>query len=396
MALGTNIQDFGEVLLHLSLEAAPWLVLGLVAAGLVKVLIKMEWMSRWLGKPGLGSVSRAAVVGTPLPLCSCGVLPAAIGLRRQGASRGATVSFLVSTPANGVDSLAVSYALLGPFLTIARLLSALVSSLLAGLLAEWSPRRDEAVDSKVPAEVSESCCESGPIENAATEKSCCDSNPIETATEMESSCCGVEAVTESAEGCCDSTATSESEVDSAKGPKWIQGFRFAFSDIFDDIKFWLVIGLVAATVVQVVVPQSFIATYGQGWIGLFVMLVIGLPMYICATASVPVAAALLLSGVSPGAIVVFLLAGPATNIGTIMAIRKELGGGPLAGYLLGVCGGALVSGWVTNLLAARWELQLAEQVEHVQAMVPQGVAWVTLVILILAAVTPLRRRLIGS
>jgi hypothetical protein len=126
------------------------------------------------------------------------------------------------------------------------------------------------------------------------------------------------------------------------------------------------------------------------------MLVIGLPMYICATASVPVAAALLLGGVSPGAIVVFLLAGPATNIGTIMAIRKELGGGPLAGYLFGVCGGALICGWLTNVLVERWDLNLVAQVEHAHELVPASVAWAALGILVLAALVPLRRRLIGA
>ena len=123
-------------LLDLSLEAAPWLALGLVATALIRALVPDAMMKKWVGGRGVGSVLRAAIVGAPLPLCSCGVIPAAVGLRRQGASPGATASFLVATPETGVDSLAISYAMLGPFLTIARPIAAVVSAVVTGLMVQ--------------------------------------------------------------------------------------------------------------------------------------------------------------------------------------------------------------------------------------------------------------------
>ncbi len=349
--------EFSKSLLELTLEAAPWLVLGLVVAGLAKAWIPTDRMARWLGKPGSASIFRAAVVGTPLPLCSCGVLPAAIGLKRQGASNGATISFLVATPANGADSIAVSYALLGPVLTVARLLAALVSAMAAGLLAElitWG-RSTPSMESSAKS----SCCS----EPAPETKSCC-AEP----GQPKSTCCDAEA----------------SPIQKHWVARMREGIGYAFTDILMDILMWLTIGLIAAAAIDVFIPETILAQWGRGPVGLLVMLVIGLPMYICATASVPVAASLLAAGVGPGAVVVFLLAGPATNIGTVMAIYREMGRGPLAGYLLGVCGGALAFGLGTDAMIAAMQWDIQAQVTHAHEMMPAWVAWSALLMLVSA------------
>ena len=370
----------------LSLEAAPWLVLGLVVAGMVKAWVPTEWMARWLGGRGFGAVTRAAVVGTPLPLCSCGVLPAAIGLHRQGASRGATVSFLVAMPANGADSLAISYALLGPFVMTARLVAALVSALAAGVLAQWMPGKD----TETTAEVS-SCCDTAQNKSSG---GCCGPEPAA------SSCCEAAEVEaeKTGSGCCGSTEVPSADPpDSSQGTGRIgSGLRYAFTEIFDDIKLWLLVGLAAAALVQAAVPEQVLMRWGTGWAGMGLMLLIGLPMYICATASVPVASALLLGGVGPGAVVVFLLAGPATNIGTVMALKKELGGWSVLGYLAGVCGGALVCGYLSERLIELWSLDLKAQVDHAEHLVPMALAYAALVLLVFSAIVPLRRRVFGS
>lgn len=361
------ITRYFEALWEVTLEAAPWLLIGLVAAGLIKTLVPADWMSRWLGKRGLGSIIRAAVIGTPLPLCSCGVLPAAMGLRRAGASRGATVSFLVATPENGADSIAMTYALLGPFMTVVRPVAALFSAIIAGLLAEVFPgvvhpglEADGAAGASKP-QAATSCCGSNSDPEPEPKKSCC--------------------------GSIESTASAS--------PGWVNragaGLRYATTRIIDDISIWLAVGLAAAAAITAFVPQSFLETWGTGTTGLFVMLIVGLPMYICAVASTPVAASLLIGGVSPGAVLVFLLAGPATNIGSIIIVKRELGLWPAVGYLLGVCGGALAFGFAVNAIADSWDIGLIEQAEHAHEMIPQWISIACAAVLVFIAVPPLRR-----
>lgn len=151
------LNAFLENFIEVSLEAAPWLLFGLLAAGLIKVWIPESFMKRVLGGKGSWPVIKGAFIGAPLPLCSCGVLPAAIGLRRSGASNGATLSFLVATPETGVDSIGVSYVLLGPFMTVVRVIAAVMSAIITGMLAVIFLGRKKQVISE---EVMVSCCSS--------------------------------------------------------------------------------------------------------------------------------------------------------------------------------------------------------------------------------------------
>lgn len=312
----TLLQNF----IQLFIESAPWLVLGFTIAGLIKSFVPTDFLTRHLGGRGPWTTIKAAFIGAPLPLCSCGVVPAALGLRKSGASKNATVSFLVATPETGVDSVSVTYALLGPMMAIIRPIAAISSGILAGLLVG----RVESTG------------------NAGSENN-------------EKPCCRKE------------TPISP---DSSASNRLVAGLKFSFVDMIRDIAPWLVLGLVFAAAVTTWVPASFLAQWGSGWLAFTVMVLIGIPMYICATASTPIAAGLLLAGVSPGAVLVFMLAGPATNIGTLGIVGKELGKRALLAYLSGVIIVSFAFGFLTNFLTDQFaydflpEAMAAHSMEH--------------------------------
>lgn len=329
---------FFENFLNLALESAPWLVLGLILGGLIKNLLPLEFLQKHLSHSSLASVGKATLLGAPLPLCSCGVVPAAVGLRQAGASRPATVSFLISTPETGVDSLSVTYALLGPVMLVARFISALFSALFSGWLVWWFEKRQWIeTDPGHPQEKSESDdCSS----------SCCSSEHENKTT---SSCCGSNS--DSARGsCCGSEST---KTDKTLWHKTASGLSYAFGSMLDDIIFWLLLGLGFAALVQTFVPTDFLAQWGSGLPAMLMMLLIGIPMYVCATASTPIAVGLILAGISPGVALVFLLSGPATNIGTLGIIAKILGRKTMLLYLFGTVSSALAAGILLDLVLAQ-------------------------------------------
>ncbi|QYK05666.1 SO_0444 family Cu/Zn efflux transporter [Shewanella zhangzhouensis] len=437
--------------LHLFLESAPWLLLGLFLAGMLKMFVPMAWMQKQLGGHGFKATVKAALLGAPLPLCSCGVIPAAVGLRRSGASKAATTSFLVSTPETGVDSVTVSYVLLGPFMAIVRPIAAVTSAIVAGLLvgrdedepdnrsqsteasSETQSEKPMAqtakpamsfkpvaadsplmtptgaklsgapavsfkpVTEKTAAKTGASCCSGKaeaeskpePIQGAcctpkAVAASCCDAKPaVETA-----SCCSPKVAVPEAQSCCASSSTptaksadagccgsTQQHAHTADKPASViariwDGLVYASTDLVRDTAIWLLIGLFFAALVQTYVPADFLAQWGNGILAMLVMVVVSIPMYICATASTPIAAGLLLAGVSPGAVLVFMMAGPATNIATLGVVTKELGKRALFGYLGGVLGVALVFGVLVNYLVATFGFEVAPQIGEEHAMLP--------------------------
>ena len=273
----------------ITLEAAPWLLGGFVLAGVISVLVPVEILTRHVGKPGAGSVVKASLIGIPLPLCSCSVIPVASSFRKQGASRGAFVSFLISTPETGVDSIAISYALLGPVLAVVRPIAAFVTALTAGLLVDRS---------------------TGPSPS--------DADAVE-APEADSCCCS-----------CDGA----DEAKSAPPSKVASILRYGLVDLFKDLSPYLIGGFVLAGLVAAALPPGFLERHvGAGPAAMFLMLAVGLPLYVCATSSTPVAAALIAHGLSPGAALVFLLVGPATNIATMLIVHRDVGRSGLAIYL---------------------------------------------------------------
>ena len=346
-------------------EAAPWLMVGLIVSGLLKAWFPEGLMRRWLGGRGLWPVFKAAIIGTPVPLCSCSVLPAAIQVRREGASKGATVSFLIATPENGADSLSLSYILLGPLLTIARPIAAIASAVVAGIAANsWGGEQDAAEDQA-------KACQNPDAENPAGECRCEQPQDNQQLQAHEHSHATHDHAThdheahdhEEHEQCGHGHAHHhhhDEELAAASGAvarTW-GGLRYAFARLLQDMVSWLMLGILLAAILNSVVSPAALQELGKGPVAMLVMLVVGVPMYICATASTPIAASLLAAGVSPGTALVFLLAGPATNLGGIALVRKELGRGAVLGYLFGVTVMALVSGIVLDQLIAwnQWEL----------------------------------------
>ncbi|MGB0733600.1 MAG: SO_0444 family Cu/Zn efflux transporter [Pontibacterium sp.] len=275
----------------LFVDSAPFLLVGMLIAGLINQFVPTKQVEKHLGKSS--GVLRASLIGAPLPLCSCSVIPVAMGIRRSGASKASTASFLVATPETGVDSVGITYALMGPVMAIARPLSAIFSAVIAGSAVKY-------FDTEVPA----------------------------TDTPVKKSCCGGK---------------------KASAPQsFLQRFQaacqYGFGKLLRDFMKWLLIGLFFAAVIKTFVPEQAIAEYGSGVMAMVVVIIISIPMYICATASTPIAAGLMLSGVSPGAALVFMLTGPATNIATLMVIKNELGLRSLALYLTAVISSAIISG----------------------------------------------------
>lgn len=300
---------FPRALLHIVAESAPYLVLGFVAAGLLRALIPQERVRRLLGGEGWGSVLRASLIGVPLPLCSCSVIPAATGLRQNGAGRAATTSFLISTPETGVDSISLTYALMDPLMTVARPLAAFVTAVLTGgaVSAFAAAEEDAASD---PPTAPDDCC--------------------------------------SATGC--------SAADEAAPPARIDavrdGMRYAFGPLLDDLAPWLIGGFLLAAAVTTIIPDGFFTALSGGWVSSLMMMLLATPVYICASAATPIAAAMVMKGLDPGAAMVFLLVGPATNVTTMLVVLRFLGRRVLATYLIGVTACALLFGAAINAVYA--------------------------------------------
>tara|TARA_R110001583_G_scaffold99825_4_gene245346 strand:- start:450 stop:1463 length:1014 start_codon:yes stop_codon:yes gene_type:complete len=291
-------------------ESAPYLLLGLLLAGIIRMLVPDSWITKFLGEKS--SVVTAAIIGTPLPLCSCSVIPTAIGIRRAGASKASTASFMVSTPETGVDSIGVTLALMGPVMAIARPISAIISAIVAGTLVRlW--------DTETP-----------PIQEEAVK-----------------SCCG-----------------GKKEV-LGFGQKMKNAVVYGYGKLLSDFMGWLLIGIGFAALIQTYVPPTLLSEYGNGIFAMLIAVVISIPMYICATASTPVAAGLMLSGISPGAALVFMLTGPATNIATLMVVKNELGIRSLMAYLTGVIVTALAMGLTLDWIVEYFQLTIeVSQGEH--------------------------------
>ncbi len=258
------------------------------------------------------SVITSAAFGIPLPICSCGIIPVAIELRRKGASKPSTMSFLITTPESGSDSILITWGLLGPFMAIARPIASFFSALLAGVSAIFLLRDSDEDDS------------------AKQEDTGCNDNCLDGKTDV--------------------LANSQpGRVPLSQIIKRI--WTYAFKEMADEIVFSLLIGLLLTGLIIVVLPDN-LEMYGlaKGIVSMLIMLAASVPLYMCASASTPVAAALMVKGISPGAAMVFLLAGPATNVTTIVMLTRQFGGGFVRVYLACIIAGALISGYVFDYL----------------------------------------------
>ena len=382
------VSDIVRGVVSVTLEAAPWLLVGLVAAGLVRALMPTRVIARWLGGRGPGPVTLAAVVGAPLPLCSCGVLPVAMGLRKGGASKGATASFLVATPETGFDSIALSYALLGPFFTVVRPIAAVISAVVTGLAVTLTDRDDHQTAGDA------TCTGETPV---PLEKVCCRPGP--PPPPLEQGCCAAKAVSEPTPGCGtnDGPPTNSSNMTTVgpapgMGRRLVGGLAYSFTQLLTDIAPWLAVGLVFAGVMRAVVEPGALASLSGVW-AMLAALVAGVPLYICASASTPVAAGLLASGVAPGVALVLLLAGPATNIGSIGVIRKAIGARATAVYVGMIALMSFAAGLATDAIVSAWDVNIMAQIGAGGRHVPQWLALASTVVLGMFSVWPVVTRL---
>lgn len=306
------LADFGERVVRESIvvfvDFAPFLLLGFLVGGVLSQVLRTEKLTRHVRGEDLKSVTVAALVGAPIPLCSCSVVPVAAALRRGGASKGATSSFLIATPETGVDSVTVTWALLDPIMTIARPVGAFLSAVFTGGSVAWFVRRGldrEAPPAPAakPAEHAHDCCHAAPAAEA----------PPAPLPEP---------------ACHDHGATERVHAPRAPAPgSWIaRVLRYAYVEMLDDLAVSLLVGtLLSGLIVVLVPPELFASPALHGFGGMLLMLAIGIPTYVCAAASTPIAATLMAKGLSPGAAFVFLLASPATNVGSLFVLRKVLG-----------------------------------------------------------------------
>ena len=289
-------------------EMSPYLLLGFFFAGVMHAFIPGMVYNRYLGGKGFKSVFYGALFGIPLPLCSCGVLPTAMSLRKQGASKGATASFLISTPETGIDSIIATYSVLGLPFAVIRPVAAFCNAIMGGWLINKFGDKDEVV-------------------------------PVDA----------------SAKTCCCHHKQEETHHEGFLG-KMREALRFGFVEMIEDIGKWLVIGLVIAGLITVFVPDEFFALFrGNTQLSMLLVLCIAIPMYICATGSIPIAVALMMKGLTPGAALVLLMAGPACNMASILVINKTLGRKSLVLYLVSIITMAILWGHVVDyLLPAEW------------------------------------------
>ena len=313
------------VMLTLVAESAPYLLIGFALAGLLKAIVPEDKVYKHLGDNRFKSVTLASLFGIPLPLCSCSVLPVATSLRRSGASKGATTSFLISTPETGLDSIGITYALLDPIMTVARPLGAFATAVFTGSVVNFVVRRGWDGDTEAPVDE--------PHDHGH------DHSAVYTPGGV-----GKRSLREVAR---DSMA-------------------YAFGPLLDDLTGWLIIGLLVSGLIAILVPDDFFGSViPAGFVSSVLMLLIGTPMYICAAAATPVAATLIAKGLDPGAALVLLLVGPATNATTIAIIARLLGRRVLVLHLIGVTGSALLLGLLINAVYTYFAVDLGAIVAQV-------------------------------
>ena len=286
------MDNFLQSLLSVVNAMSPYLLLGFLIAGVLHVFVPKRFYARYLSHDNKLSVLWAALLGIPLPLCSCGVIPTAVGLKNDGASKGAVASFLIATPQTGIDSILATFSLMGVGFAVTRPVAALVTGICGGIL----------VNRLVPAELQK------PNQNSQL-----------------------------------STINSQLKI-------W-RVLRYAYFDMIQDIGLRLAIGLLIAALIQVSVPDEFFLTFGsQPLLQMLIILMVAVPMYICSTGSIPVAAALIMKGLSPGAVLVMLMAGPAVNIASILVVRKSMGSRFTWLYLLTIVGFSILFGLLVNAI----------------------------------------------
>ena len=318
-----EITHFFEALWQLSMAMAPYILFGLLFAGVLHELVPDSIVTKHLGKDNISSVIKSTIFGIPLPVCSCGVIPLATSIKKSGASKGATLSFLISTPITGIDSIMATYGIFGWIFTLYRVVTSMIIAMVAGILTnifdKESSTNPEIVKEKKPS-------------FSAVAPQTTTSFSMNAPKQEES--CGT------GEGSCCSTSN-----DTKKGFSMRAALQYAFGTLLGDIAIPLFWGLLLGALITVAIPDNLADLLKEyTWLSYLIVIVIAVPMYVCATASLPIAAGLMLSGVSAGAAFVFLSAGPATNTVTIGVVKKMLGTKSLVIYLGSIIIGSVLFG----------------------------------------------------
>lgn len=302
------LEKYFTELIVLTNAMAPYLLLGFLIAGILHVFFKKERVAKLMGSNKIRSTVYASLIGVPLPLCSCGVIPTGISFYKNGASKGSTVSFLISTPQTGVDSIMATYSMLGLPFAILRPFIAFVSGIFGGAFTNYLERNDKPL------------------------------KQIDFQTETE---------------------------EKISNPFW-RMLHYAFVEFMQDIAKWLIIGLLLAALISVILPPDFFAEYIKNDIfSMLLILAASVPLYVCATGSIPIAAVLLMKGISPGAALVFLMAGPATNAATITVLGKVMGRKALISYLISIIGASLFFGFmIDHFLPREWFTSVLTHSSH--------------------------------
>ncbi|MGB5687065.1 MAG: SO_0444 family Cu/Zn efflux transporter [Candidatus Electrothrix sp.] len=350
-------------------QSAVYMLFGLLIGGLLKEYLSPTYVANHLGSGRFSSVFKAALLGIPIPLCSCGVLPAAATLKKQGANNGAVTAFLISTPESGVDSISITWALLDPIMTIARPVSAFISAAVAGIAENLFSFSGPTVSPNLKEQ-----------NNAPTQEA--------------SSC-----------GCCCSGEQQQKGL-LKKGPATTKGFlkrfpgklkagiKYAIFDIWEELAGWFIVGILLAGVITVLLPDAFITAYlGGGLSSMLLMLLIGIPLYICATASTPIAAAFIMKGVSPGAALVFLLVGPATNVTSLSVLVGLLGKRATALYLTSIAVVSVLCGLVVDVVYSMLGISVIATVAKHGKMLPEQLTVAASIVLLVFSIRPIKKSL---
>lgn len=333
-----------QEVVYLITGMSPYLLLGFLLAGLMHAFVPGKFYTKYLSRKSFRSVLNAALLGIPLPLCSCGVIPTAMSLRKEGASKGAVVSFLIATPQTGVDSIIATFSLMGLPFAIVRPIAALFTAIFGGVI----------------------------VDKAEPEKKCC-CHSEEKKTEEHSCCC--HSKKEEAEHVCHCHSEENKGEDSCHChshksffTKIKEALTYAYVDMMEDIGKWLVIGLVVAAAITVLVPTEYFAVFqGNTLASMLLVLCIAMPMYLCATGSIPIAVALMMKGLTPGAALVMLMAGPACNFASILLIRQSLGTRTMLVYILSIVLGAVAFGYIIDMLQFSGMVDFLYQLKEVHS-----------------------------
>lgn len=386
---------FQQTLL-LALEAAPWILAGLIATALFKAFVNPQHVVSALGEPGFRSAWRAALFGAPLPMCSCGVLPAAFALHRGGASKGATASFMVSVPETNPEAVVVSWGMLGPALAIIRPVTAIIAAITTGVLVDRFAGATHAAPRDPDKADDSACCDHDHAHDHGHAHDHAHHHAHGHAHGHD--CCGDD---HSHAGHDHHHAHTPDTLPPA-GERIREGLLYAFTEVIDGIAKWIVIGLLVAGIITALLPANFLGSLGSGPIAILVALLVSIPVYVCASGSIPMGAAMLFAGASPGVVLAFLLAGPSTNIATMGAVRREMGARVMWIYTGTIAATAFIGGMAVDALwpliatipdAVHAHVDVGQD-SHSHSWIPLWMMWGSLIILAAASIKPVRRAII--